>query len=336
MNDKRLKKIIASLGLTAGALSAASYLYLRLVKNQSLSDFTVHRFIENQSWKERSEQLVEEDFEEAHYSLLHENRKAVKHPFAALVKNFQEYIISGMQVFVWNDNHDPNQDILLYFHGGGYIWQPFYTQYIALEHIAKQTACKIVMPIYPKAPEHDFKYAFPKLINLYREILKEKNDQASVHLMGDSAGGGLALGFTYALIDQKLAQPQNLILISPWLDLTNSHPDIERANEREKFFGLKGLNTAALYWAGEEANRKHKYVSPKFANPAALSSHVMIFFGTDETFYYDCLDFLTLLDKNNKDYDFEIGQDQYHVYPLYPTVEGFQAREKISNLLNKK
>jgi acetyl esterase/lipase len=44
-------------------------------------------------------------------------------------------------------------------------------------------------------------------------------------LIGDSAGAGLALAAAQRLRDRTGAQPSRIVLISPWLDLTMSHPD---------------------------------------------------------------------------------------------------------------
>jgi acetyl esterase/lipase len=45
-----------------------------------------------------------------------------------------------------------------------------------------------------------------------------------VVLVGDSAGGGLALAVALTLRDRGGPQPSHLLLVSPWVDLTTSTP----------------------------------------------------------------------------------------------------------------
>lgn len=50
--------------------------------------------------------------------------------------------------------------------------------------------------------------------------------------MGDSAGGGLALGLVLALREQgkSRAMPKEVVVYSPWTDLTMSNPALMKQN----------------------------------------------------------------------------------------------------------
>lgn len=331
MNEKS-RNILAGIGLTACALTGSAIAYANLVKKQSLSSLTVNRFIERQGLKELTDEMTQEK-EEVYEKLILKNRQMVKHPFAAIFKNVEEYLYQGIQVFQWNDQGDEDQLVIFYLHGGGYIWQPNDYQFLSVDRIAQSCNAKVIMPVYPKAPEYNYKDAFPVLLHLYQELL-ESHDSRSIHFIGDSAGGGLALALAYYIEGENLPQPADLILLSPWLDLTNSHPDIEKANELEAFFGLDGLNIAAQSWAGDAEDLEHIYTSPKYGDPRKLTSAISIFTGTHETFYYDIRDFIEKLDDYDIPHFLEVGQGQLHVYPFFPTLEGKQARDKIAHIIN--
>lgn len=328
---KRWRSIFAGIGLTASALTGAAVVYANLIKKQSLSSLTVNRWIKGQEFKKKTDELTKQR-EEVYEKLILENRKLIKHPFAFNFKNVEEYLYRGMQVFIWNDQGQSGQPVIFYLHGGGYIWQPNDYQFLAVDRIARQSDAMVVMPVYPKAPEYTFQDAFPPLIHLYQDIVEEY-DPDQLHFLGDSAGGGLALALAYVLEEENLPQPINLILLSPWLDLTNSHPDIGKANELEAFFGMDGLNIAARSWAGDEKNRQTVYTSPKLGDPRKLTSSISIFTGSHETFYYDILDFVQQLDQYEISHFLEVGRGQLHVYPFFPTLEGKQAREKIAQII---
>lgn len=49
--------------------------------------------------------------------------------------------------------------------------------------------------------------------------------------MGDSSGGGLALGLCESFVCEKIEQPNELVLIAPRTDLTSSNPKIEEVQK---------------------------------------------------------------------------------------------------------
>ena len=69
---------------------------------------------------------------------------------------------------------------------------------------------------YPLAPEHTYRDVYPFLLNVYRRVL-DTHDPQSVVFLGESAGGGLALGLCHAVRAAGLPKPRNAVLLSPWL-----------------------------------------------------------------------------------------------------------------------
>jgi monoterpene epsilon-lactone hydrolase len=105
---------------------------------------------------------------------------------------------------------------VLYLHGGGYVidlmpWAhwPMTAKFSVLLHRT------VTLPIYPLAPEHTYRDVYSFLLNVYRRVLDD-HDLKSVAFMGDSAGGGLALGLCHAARDAG-PQPSHAVLLSPWL-----------------------------------------------------------------------------------------------------------------------
>ena len=72
------------------------------------------------------------------------------------------------------------------------------------------------------APEFTVEDSFEEMVALVEEVLAESPD--GVVLAGDSAGGGYALAVAEALRDRGGPQPDHLVLIAPWVDLTGSAP----------------------------------------------------------------------------------------------------------------
>lgn len=73
------------------------------------------------------------------------------------------------------------------------------------------------LPDYRLAPEHPFPAAADDAVAAWRELLEQGVDPARAALVGDSAGGWLALTAALRLRDAGDRLPAVLGLISPWL-----------------------------------------------------------------------------------------------------------------------
>ena len=126
---------------------------------------------------------------------------------------------------LWEPDEVRCEAPVFYFHGGAFVNQPNNQQLTMAARTAKETGSEVVLMVYPKIPVYDCAYAYDVCIRYYLDYI-QKNDCGRIVFMGDSAGGGLALGLAEALRDGKERMPEALVLISPWADLTMSNPDM--------------------------------------------------------------------------------------------------------------
>ncbi len=111
-----------------------------------------------------------------------------------------------------------SQQILLYFHGGGYAFHAAVSrQFIAL------LAVRLQMPIfslnYRLTPEHPHPAQRDDALAAYRWLLKRGLPPAQLLLGGDSAGGHMVLMTLVALREAALPQPALALVLSPWTDI---------------------------------------------------------------------------------------------------------------------
>lgn len=332
MSDKKTKLGIGLLTGLGGLFLANRWSHQTY--DQSLPSYLVNLLLKKVDIQHLTNKALDEkDLDQIDDLLTKANRRPVSNPYSRWSFKGSEHIYKGMQVFTWNDSGDEDQDILLYFHGGGYVRYPLLFHMNMIQTIGRRSGCKIIMPVYPKAPEFTYKEAFPPLMDLYQELLKSKGNQAKLFLLGDSAGGGLALGFSYFLKDRGIQQPDYLTLLSPWLDLSNSHKNIKDGFEREVFFGHEPLNYAGLRWAGGEETLSSKYVSPINGQVTDLDCLVSLYIGSHEALYYDTLDLAEQLEEAQLLDSLHIGENQHHDWLLYPTPEARRARKEIADRL---
>ena len=109
--------------------------------------------------------------------------------------------------------------LILYFHGGGYVFGSPRTHRAMLAVLSRLARCPACLPDYPKAPEAPFPAAFEASLAVYRAV---QDRPGGVVLGGDSAGGGLALALLGEICRLDLPRPMGCFAMSPLTDLTRS------------------------------------------------------------------------------------------------------------------
>lgn len=111
---------------------------------------------------------------------------------------------------------------VVYFHGGCFVSGGFATHDNQLRQLAKYGQCRVIAVQYRLAPEHPFPAAHndaEKGANLvWKYADKLAIDRKKITLMGDSAGGNLALVTALRLKAAQVWQPRQVILLYPMLD----------------------------------------------------------------------------------------------------------------------
>ena len=178
---------------------------------------------------------------------------------------------------------------ILYFHGGAYMGglEKYHWEFI--EKIAKQTGYGVIIPDYPLTPKNTYKDVFEMVEPLYQEIIKEIEPQNLI-MMGDSAGGGLALALEEKLGEENIEVPEKLILISPWLDTTMTNPQIDKVQENDKDLSKEKLKIAGILYSGEKENSS--YLVNPINGPIGKLKNVTIYTGTSDILNPDAKDFV--------------------------------------------
>jgi len=152
--------------------------------------------------------------------------------------------------------------VLLCLHGGGFVGGSMYSHRRLYAHVAKRTGVPALVIDYRLLPAHPHPAAAEDTASAYRWLVAEGYDPQHIAAVGDSAGGGLALGLA---ITARPA-PAAVVGLSPWTDMTLSAEsmDINRATDvlfgGEKPMDLDGMVDLVLGGAGRD--RRDPRVSP--------------------------------------------------------------------------
>ena len=130
-----------------------------------------------------------------------------------------------------------------------------------------------MLPDYPLTPTHTWRDTLPPLVDLFEQLAVESPQ--GVVLMGDSAGGGLAVGVAQLVARRPGPQPTHLVAFAPWVDLTGETPGTEEAAADDPWLTLSKLRLYGTWWgAGDppaaQASPLHRRPVRAAADAAAV------------------------------------------------------------------
>lgn len=233
----------------------------------------------------------------------------------------EEASAHGFRLFTVTPRADATGRAVLYLHGGGYVNSIAPQHWALISRLADEGAV-VHVPLYGLAPQHTFTEAYTLLDAVYAGL-----GPAQLVVMGDSAGGGLALGFTQTLRDAGLKLPRSLTLIAPWLDIACRNPEIDALEPLDPWLARPGALMAGKAWAGG-ADRDDPRLSPILGDMAGLPP-LHVYCGTRDIVYPDVKVLARRVREAGGEVELTIAEGACHVYPLVPTREGRRARGRI-------
>jgi epsilon-lactone hydrolase len=214
--------------------------------------------------------------------------------------------------------------MIVHFHGGGYVTGSAQGYSAMTSRLARAAKARVIGVDYRLAPEHPFPAAFDDACALYEALLADGQDPAKLTLIGDSAGGGLALACVLAARDRGLPLPGRLILFSPWLDLRVPKP---RDGVDDPMLTRPSLDR----WAGDYCGahpRQDPRISPLLAEDLAGLPPTLIQFDTREMLAIQSTAFATRARAAGSEIELQPFEGLWHVFEFFTQLP--QARAAIT------
>ncbi|MFJ7661809.1 alpha/beta hydrolase fold domain-containing protein [Lysinibacillus sp. NPDC097162] len=248
------------------------------------------------------------------------------------LSDVQERTFEGMQVFTLNDQKSSKQKVILYIHGGAWTSQPLNLHWLFMDNMAQSLDAKIIAPIYPKVPHFNYKDTYPKILNLYKEILETVESINQLTIMGDSAGGNISLGLAHLLKMENLPQPKDIILLSACVDMSLGNPLIPEYDEKDPLLAREGMEVITKIWAADKSVTD-PLISPIYGDFKGLGK-ITHFIGTHEALYPDGMIFDEKLTEQGIEINTFVYPQMIHVFVVMPTPEAKDAQQKIINIIS--
>ena len=220
----------------------------------------------------------------------------------------------------------------VYLHGGSYINEIAAVHWVLIASLVRSTGAEFTVPIYPLAPAGTAASVVPAVADLLGALVEEAGAENTI-VLGDSAGGGMALAAVVELRDRSLPVPRDTILISPWLDVRVGGPAHAGDAVRDPLLGLAGLRVAGDAYRADLPADDPK-VSPVDAELSGLG-RLTVFTGTRDLLNRDARRLRDRMAAGvpGTSLEFHEAVGMIHDYPLMPIAEGKGARRGIRETL---
>jgi acetyl esterase/lipase len=232
-------------------------------------------------------------------------------PPASLFRRFAVEVreTSGHRIYTVRPSASgPGRGQILYLHGGGYVNPPAFLHWWFIARLVNTLGVVCTVPRYPLAPEHTCDLGVSFASEAYRRLVEEHGAE-NLLVMGDSAGGGLAL----AMLQQGGTPPAGLILNSPWLDASVSDPSQVEIERHEWLLNRLTLRTWGRWWAGSR-DLRDPMVSPLFGD-LTMIPQTLLLAGSADILVADAR---RLADAAPDRIKYIEAEGLMHVYPLFP------------------
>ena len=250
--------------------------------------------------------------------------------------NMTHFDLKNFSMKLLTRSRNPRMDyIVLQLHGGGYVAKvknSYYT--MATYYCDAGKGIPVLTPDYRVAPEDPYPAALEDAVASYQWILDHGYKGEQIIVVGDSAGGGLAMALTMYLRDHDMPLPRGIVAMSPWTDVTASGESYTLNYELDPLFG--NTKESMIYindYAGEH-DKKDPYISPIYGNFRKFPP-MLIQVGSTEMLLSDSITAASMADIAGVEVRLSIYDDMFHVFqmagPILP--EAKRAWDEVEHFI---
>ena len=224
-----------------------------------------------------------------------------------------------------------HRKVILYCHGGGYTSGTLGYSRILGSKLSLVTGLQVMSFEYRLAPEHPYPAAVEDALQAWDHLMYLGYGARDITVVGDSAGGNLALVLCRRLRAMGRMLPSALVLMSPWTDMTASGPSYTERQELDPMLTMEYIRAVRSAYAGG-ANLSDGDLSPLFGDFSSFPP-TLIQVGTHEILYSDAEALYQKLKALHIPCTFEVYEDMWHVFQMFPTKKSAAAMTSVSHFL---
>ncbi|MCE7901891.1 MAG: alpha/beta hydrolase [Gammaproteobacteria bacterium PRO9] len=211
--------------------------------------------------------------------------------------------------------------VLLYLHGGGFVIGAAATDLSIPLRMGIDARLPVLSVDYRLAPEHPYPAALDDSVAAYRWLLKQGFKPGNIGVVGDSAGGQLAVALVLAAHKAGLPRPGAVVAMSPVTDMTDTGDSYVTMANFDPIQSTDRSNRVD-YMAGHDP--KDPLLSPIFADLRGFPP-LLIQVGTRDLLLSDSVRLARKARVDGVDVTLDVWDGMWHVWQGNPTVPEARA-----------
>ncbi len=215
----------------------------------------------------------------------------------------------------WIRNADAARRVILYLHGGAFILRLPNTHTAFAAQFCAELGASAFLPWYRLAPEHPFPAAPEDCFAAYRFLLDAGYRPNDIVLMGDSAGGNLALSSLHLIRRAGLPCPAAAVAFSPITDFAEISATWRLNRWRDPMYVVQGAVQPQRHYL-QGASPVDPIASPYYGDLAGFPP-ILLVVGGVEALLDDSVSFVKKAVEAGVAAKVQIWKGMPHVFLLY-------------------
>jgi monoterpene epsilon-lactone hydrolase len=219
--------------------------------------------------------------------------------------------------------------VIFLLHGGSFAFRFPKLHAAFAARLCRQLGASALIPDYRLAPEHPYPAAPDDCLRAWQWLMAQARPPQQVVMVGDSAGGTLALVTLHRLRRHGEPLPACAVLLSPGVDCTLGSPSMVENAHRDPVIRLANLLLMRRHYVPSPVLHTDPDVSPLFGDFSGLPP-LLLQTGDTELFRDEALRAAQKAHAAGVDVELEIWRDTLHGFQLTPYLpEATQAITQI-------
>lgn len=220
-------------------------------------------------------------------------------------------------------------EAILYLHGGGFIVCGLNTHRRLVADVARAAGCPALAVDYRQLPQHGLAAALDDAVAGFRALIAEGYSAGDIRIVGDSAGGYLAVATALAVTWLGLGRPGALVLMSP---MTGIDPDYAAPSARDPLLTASALRVISRKLVAQPAVPTAELPQPQLAaNDLSSLPPTLIQVGTREVLAAGAEELADAIAAAGVPCELQTWTGQFHVFQAGALVLP-PAREAVAEI----
>ncbi|WP_305780848.1 alpha/beta hydrolase [Nocardia nova] len=224
---------------------------------------------------------------------------------------------------------EPGARVIYYIHGSGYISCSPWTHRGLISELSRRLRRPVFAVRYRRAPKYRFPAAHDDILSGYLWLIDQGHTAGDIIVMGDSAGGHLALGLCTQLRELGVDQPAALIGFSSLVDPTWQLAAAHNAHVWDQFVSARtGRRITQTYFVDTD------FSDPRLDVLAAVGPDLppmLLQAGGSEILCSDSQHYAAALRAAGGRCELELWSGMFHVFQMaYPRLS--EARSALDSV----